>query len=65
MITMIRLWRKRTERNSSSTWLFCDECGHRYHEGEKGYWGMYGVKLCCPICLSKHYKEEMERDDEL
>ena len=42
-------------------WLYCDECGHRHYEGEKGYWGYYGTKLCCPVCLHKHYKKDMER----
>ena len=51
----------RRKMSDKTTWLHCDECGHVYHEGEKGYWGMYGINLCCPICLNKHMKKEMER----
>lgn len=49
--------KKETE---SSELLVCDECGFR-HKDEKGYWGYYGAKFCCPVCLLKHYNKDMEK----
>ena len=39
--------------------LVCDECG--FKGKTKGYWGYYGLKFCCPVCLAKHYREDMEK----
>ena len=39
--------------------LVCDECG--FKGKTKEYWGYYGTHFCCPVCLQKHMKKEMER----
>lgn len=53
---------KSTKRTSSFSdkLLICDECGFK-HKNEKGYWGMWGTKFLCPVCLNRHMMKEAER----